>query len=339
MLTAIKLTNALHWEHLPFIFCITLSLYITLLLPFSSIAADNPVEDDEQFFTLLNGTNLRSFGGPEVRQLLSRQQGKGVAFTENQEKLYCRLKKNDQVQWCLSDLETGNVISNSPNAGEVFFGASASKIFVAAALLDKQNGEISKKQLILMTRMIVRSNNPAWRELQRQVGTDGSDDAGRQAVHAFIEKMGYENLRAFQGWMTRPDGSRMHGNELNSLDVARFLFDTYHNRYPGAEILWKIMHATRTGSKKIDKYTPSSIYIAGKTGTYHGPNESKATIKHAAIKARNHIAVFNSNGKNYSLTILSNTGKDEDVAVLGGGLMREYLGVEKSVQCPDKKNE
>ncbi len=334
-----KVTPAPHRQHLHFIFSVVLCLSIFLLLPFSSIAADNPVEDEEQFFTLADGTDLRSFGGPEVRQLLSRQQGGGVAFGAKQEKQYCRLKHNDQIQWCLSELETGTVISSSPNAGDIFFGASASKIFVAAALLNKQDGKISKKQLTLMTRMIVRSNNPAWRELQRQGGTDGSDDAGRQAVHAFIEKMGYENLQAFQGWMTRPDGSRLHGNELNSLDVARFLFDTYHNRYPGAEILWKIMHATRTGSKKIDKYTPSSIYIAGKTGTYHGPNESKATIKHDVIKARNHIAVFNINGKQYGLTILSNTGLDEDVAVLGGGLMREYLGVEKSVQCQDKKKE
>jgi hypothetical protein len=334
-----KPTNAPHCQYLNLIFCVALVLSISLLQPFPSIAADNPAADDEQFFTLSNGTNLRSFGGPEVRKLLSRQKGGGVSFGARQEKQYCRLKHNDQIQWCLSALETGDVISRSPNAGEVFFGASASKVFVAATLLDKQNGEISKKQLILMTRMIVRSSNPAWRELQCECGEDGSDDAGRQAVHAFIQKMGYENLRAFQGWMTRPDGSKLHGNELNSLDVARFLFDTYHNRYPGAEILWKIMQGTRTGSKKINKYTPSSIYIAGKTGTYHGSNESKATIKHAAIKARNHITVFNINGKQYSLTILSNTGKDEDVAVLGGGLMREYLGVEELVQCPDEKIE
>ena len=95
------------------------------------------------------------------------------------------------------------------------------------------------------------------------------------------------------------------------------------------------MHACRTGSNKINKYTPNSIYIAGKTGTYHGINESKKTIKFDAIKARNHATVFKVDEKEYSLTILSNTGQDEDVAVLGGGLMREYLGVEKGVRCPD----
>lgn len=306
---------------------------LCLLLPFSAHGANDATMSDEQFFTLHSGTNLRSFGGPEVRKLLFRKRGGGAAFGVKQQRLYCKLKKNKQIQWTLSDLESGKIISRSDNATDVFFGASTSKIFVAAALLDKQDGELSKKQLILMTNMIVRSSNPAWKELQRQAGTNGTDDSGRQAVHAFIKKMGYENLRAFQGWMIRQDGTRLHGNELNSLAVAQFLFDTYHNRYPGAEILWKIMHATRTGRKKINKYTPKNIYIAGKTGTYHGPNESKSTIRYNAIKARNHATVFNINGKYYSLTILSNTGRDEDVAVLGGGLMREFLGVDRPVKC------
>jgi hypothetical protein len=313
------------------VFCCPL---FSILLPFCGMAANDAAITDEQFFTLQSGTNLRAFGGPEVRQLLFRKHGGGAAFGPKQQKLYCALKHNKNIQWTLSDLETGEILSKSSNAGEAFFGASASKIFVAAALLNKQNGELSKQQLVLMTNMIVRSSNPAWKELQRQVGSDGTDNSGRRAVHAFIQKMGYENLRGFQGWMKQKDGRRLHGNELNSLAVARFLYDTYHNRYPGAEILWKIMHACRTGRKKINKYTPKTIYIAGKTGTYHGPNESKATIKHAAIKARNHVTVFNINGKYYSLSIFSNTGRDEDVAVLGGGLMREYLAVAKPVHCP-----
>lgn len=320
-----RLSNKVPWHYIFTIFL--------LLLSFPTIAVSGTAVDDEQFFTLSDGTNLRTLGGPEVRKLLVRKRGVGRTFGSKQKRHYCRLKQSEQIQWCLSDLGTGKIISSSPNANEVFFGASSSKIFVAAALLDKQNGRISKKQLILLSRMIVRSNNPAWKELQRQAGADKSDDSGRLAVHTFIEKMGYENLRAFQGWMVHPDGSKLHGNELNSQAVAKFLYDTCHNRYPGAETLWKIMHACRTGSKKIDKYTPKSIYIAGKTGTYHGINESKKTIKLDTIKARNHATVFEIDDNQYSLTILSNTGVDEDLAVLGGGLMREYLGVEENVQC------
>ncbi|WP_163340735.1 serine hydrolase [Desulfopila sp. IMCC35008] len=317
-------------------FCVIMSVILVTAVSLQSLwAADDNILTDEEFFTLSDGTNLWELGGQEVRGLLVRRRGGGATFTETQEKQYCLLKKSSQVQWMLTDLDSGDTISRSSNAEQVFFGASASKIFVAAALLDKHEGMITKNQLILISRMIVRSSNEAWKEVQRQVGQDGSDDSGRLSVQAFSEKMGYKNLRPFQGWMTHPDGKRVHGNELNSQAVARFLYDTYHNKYPGAEILWKIMHATRTGSKKIDKYTPKSIYIAGKTGTYHGANESKETVDLAVIMARNHAVVFSVNGKQYSLTILCNTGKDEDVAVLGGGLMREYLGVEKAVRCPD----
>ncbi len=305
-----------------------------LLLCCTMTLAGEGTVTDEQFFTLKSGTNLRAFGGPEVRQLLFRKKGGGAVFGPRQRQQYCALKKNPDIQWCLSDLETGKVLSKSENAGERFFGASTAKIFVAAALLDKQDGELSRDQLILMTRMIVRSDNRAWKELQRQVGSDGSDDSGRRAVQAFIDKMGYENLQGFQGWMRQGDGSSLHGNELNSLAVARFLYDTCHNRYPGAEILWKIMHATRTGRKKINKYTPRDVFIAGKTGTYHGANESRNTIRHQQIMAHNHATILTIKGHPYGLIILSNTGRDEDVAVLGGGLMREYLGVDKPVSCP-----
>ncbi len=210
-------------RHLFTILFIALSLAF-FLLPVSIIVAGDITLDDEHFFTLSNGVNLRSFGGSEVRQLLSRRRGSDTPFTTQQEKKYCGLKQKSELQWILTDLETGTIISRSANAEEVFFGASVSKVFVAAALLDKQDGKFSKEQLVLMSRMIVRSDNPSWRELQRQAGLDGSDDSGRQAVHAFIGKMGYENLFGFQGWMTRPDGSRFFrpfSRTLSPISFAR----------------------------------------------------------------------------------------------------------------------
>jgi len=70
------------------------SLLFTVLLPFSGHGANAPTVSDEQFFTLHSGTNLRSFGGPEVRQLLFRKHGGGVVFGAKQQKLYCALKRN-----------------------------------------------------------------------------------------------------------------------------------------------------------------------------------------------------------------------------------------------------
>ncbi len=184
-----------------------------------------------------------------------------------------------------------------------------------------------------LVNMIVVSDNHAWLALQRQVGDDGTDDAGREAVDAFVRQMGYDDIKGFQGWWKKKDGTRVHGNELNTLALSNFLYDTYQRRYKGAEVLWRVMHATRTGRSKIDKYTPRYIAIGGKTGTYHGPNESPETIRHKTIRAQNHAAVLKINGKYYGLSILTNTGSNEDVAILGGGLMREYLGVDAGVNC------
>ena len=187
--------------------------------------------------------------------------------------------------------------------------------------------------MTLLVRMIVVSSNSAWKELQRQTGDDGTDDSGRAAVDAFVRSMGYTNTMGFQGWWRKKDGTRIHGNELNSAELAKFLYDTYHRRYLGSEVLWEIMQSTVTGRRRINKYAPKYVFVGGKTGTYDGPNSSPATINHKRIRARNHVATLKIGNELYGLSILSNTGKEEDVAVLGGGLMREYLGVEPAVDC------
>ena len=285
-------------------------------------------------FRLDDGRDLRTIAGASARRLLTPVKGRGGRFGTAQQKRYCRLRQgSDQVQWTLNDLETGEILSRSANADQLFFGASTSKIFVGAAFLDSRQGRITAQELGLLVQMIAVSNNGAWLTLQKRAGKDGTADAGRAAVQAFTRRMGYPTIQAFQGWMRRPDGSRVHGNELNSIEVAQFLRDTYERKYPGADVLWKVMQATRTGGSKIDKYTPSDVYILGKTGTYSGSNESPGTVRLPTIRARNHAAAVRVRGRYYGVTVLTNTGNNEDVAVLAGGLMREFLGVRPSVSC------
>ncbi|MDJ0890637.1 MAG: serine hydrolase [Gammaproteobacteria bacterium] len=308
-----------------------LFLLFSLLILFPSLGhSEEPVRlDDKAFFTLDNDVDLRESLGAKASKLLALAKGQGMEFGAAQAKRYCTLKNDhERVQWVLNDLETGEVISRSANADKRFFGASVSKLFVAAALLDKQQGTLDTSQLDHLVRMIVVSDNLSWKELQRQAGELGTNDSGREAVDEFVQRMGYSDTKGFQGWLRKKDGTRIHGNELNALELSQFLYDTYHGNYPGAEVLWKVMHATRTGRSRIDKYTPSYVNIGGKTGTYDGPNASPQTIQHETIRARNHVAVMKIDDKYYGLSILSNTGRNEDVAVLGGGLIREYLGVE-----------
>ena len=305
-----------------------------VLFPAPSHSEEQIRINDEAFFILDNSVDLRELGGKQVGRWLTRVKGKGKDFGAKQKIRYCKLKENsEQIQWVLNELETGEVISRSANADKLFFGASVSKLFVAAALLHKQKGTLNKIQLNQLVKMIVVSDNHAWIELQRQAGDDGTSDSGREAVDEFVQRMGYNDIKGFQGWLSKNDGTRIHGNELNALEVSKFLYDTYQRNYEGAEVLWKIMHATRTGRRKIDKYTPGYVFIGGKTGTYHGPNESPETIKHKTIRAHNHAAILIINDKYYGLSILTNMGSNEDVAILGGGLIREYLDVEERIAC------
>ena len=274
------------------------------------------------FFVLPDGSSLKRIGGNVVNKLLSLIKGSGrPVFGPGERRRYCALKEAEDIQWVLNNLETGEVISGSKNRETLFFGASSSKIFVAAALLDKQKGKLTASQLELMTKMIVKSNNVAWKELQKQAGDGKSADSGRKVIDQFTKKMGYKNIRAFQGWWR----NRIHGNELNAQEVSQFLYDTYHGKYPGAEVLWKLMYACKTGGRKGNYYMPKGVFIGGKTGTYHGPNASPSTIKWDYIRAHNHVMIFNIDGTQYGLTILSNRGNDMDVAIMAGGLVREFI--------------
>lgn len=316
---------------------IRIFLLFCLIMMFSypGLANDEDVELlSDKFFTLDDGRNLCDMGDSRTKALLTCVQGRGMAFGVQQKNAYCALKNsNEEIQWVLNDLETGEIISQSKNAQDRYFGASASKVFVAAAFLHKHNGQLTPDQLSLLVKMIVKSNNAAWLELQRQTGDDGTDNSGRRAVDQFTQDMGYRNTQGFQGSLITESGESVHGNELNTKELATFLYDTYHRKFKGAEILWKIMHATKTGNNKVNKYTPSHIFVGGKTGTYHGENVSPETIELNSIKARNHVTILRVNDKYYGLSILSNTGKDEDVAVLGGGLIREFLLKEKPLTC------
>ena len=307
---------------------------VAFLVPEPSQCAEQIGINDKLFFTLDNRLDLRAFGGQQVKRLLTRVKGKGEVFSVKQALSYCKLKKNSQqIQWVVNDLQTGEIISKSANANKLFFGASVSKLFVAAALLHKQQGKLNKAQLNQLVKMIVVSDNYAWKALQREVGDDGTNDSGRAAVDKFVQHMGYADIKGFQGWLNKKDGTKIHGNELNTIQLSNFLHDTYQGNYAGAKVLWKIMHATKTGRRKIDKYTPSHIYIGGKTGTYHGPNASPETVRLPTVRAHNHAAVLEINDKYYGISILSNTGSSEDVAILAGGLMREYLGVGERINC------
>lgn len=285
----------------------------------SAVMPSNPVTDSE-FMRLPDGSDMSSIRVNGAR--LSLITGAGHTFGSAERAKYERLKEetlndpNHKVQWALMDLDSHQVLAQSLGSRRRIFGASTSKVYVGGALLDKQQGELSKSQLQLMANMIVVSSNTAWTNLQQQIG-DGNSNRGRAAIHAFTQRMGYLDTFGFQGsW-----GS-MHGNELTAYDLVEFMHDTYKGEYPGAEVLWKLMHTSRTGASRAKKYIPREIFVGGKTGTYDGATEIDDVP--VSVKVRNHLAVFNVGGHQYALAVLADNGLDESSALLAGGLLRDY---------------
>ncbi len=272
---------------------------------------------------------------------LSRTVGLDLPFRSQQCAAYSRLKNDTQntsskVQWSLRDLDSGlEVASSGGNSQRRFFGASTSKMFVAAALLEEMKGKLTSWQRVRLDAMIISSSNTAWTELQVELGrlrrtrglcssADSDWTCGQRGVASFTNRRGYKNTRGYSGNLLG-----VHGNELNARETSRFLMDTYKDRYPGARVLWNAMERYRTGNQKGNKYLPSRVFVGGKTGTYSGPSEVNGVKTH--VNARN-IAMFfkGKDGRQYGLTVLSDDGRDETVALLAGGVAREYAGIGNS---------
>jgi len=279
---------------------------------------------DRNFLQLPDGRWLSNVMVRGSRLTLTKGLGNKMSASSMQtyQKLKADSKSNrdHKVQWVLMDLDGKRILDQSLNANRKMFGASSSKIFVGATLLSKQSGGLTDKQLRQMGDMLVVSDNNAWIDLQRQIG-DGDADKGRELNYRFTQDMGYELTRGFQGYW-----GKMHGNELTALETTEFLRDMYWGHFWGAETLWKIMHTCRTGGSRGLKYFPKNIFVGGKTGTYDGPTEDPETGKEVVVKTRNHVMVFNYEGRQYGLTIFANNGSDESVALMAGGLLRDVLG-------------
>ena len=297
----------------------------TLLLLFTHLTQaqmTNPATD-VNFLILPDGRNLKNI--VVSGRALSLTHGTGMAFSAIEQAAYRKVKEESQtkgelVHWVLMDLDNHTVIDQSLNTDRRQFGASVSKIFVGATLTDKQNGKISTNQLQLMTEMIVVSSNTAWSALQTEIG-DGNFGRGMEPNFNFTQRMGYVRTR---GWSGTWNG--LHGNELTAKELVEFLYDTYHGRYPGAAIVWKIMHTGRTGGQRAKKYIPADIFVGGKTGTYDG--QSPMSEGPTNVRVRHQVIVFNIHGREYGLAILAGTGSEETAALLAGGLIREYTGLQ-----------
>ena len=94
-------------------------------------------------------------------------------------------------------------------------------------------------------------------------------------------------------------------NWVNAHDLSRFMQDIYRGRFPGAEALFKLLAACRTGATKSRKYLPRHVHVAGKTGT--------------SKRYRHDMRFILVEGHWYSVVVLSRLGDNEPVSLLFGG--------------------
>ena len=298
-----------------------IALGCSFLLAYPSFSQ---VAEGEPDLTLSNGMNL---GATKVRgRYLAAQWGVDKAFTESRWKAYHRLRDHTmkdasaKVQWAMMNLESGDLLASSLGAeSNRFYGASVTKVIVAAAYLAKKQGGVTRSDINKIGPLVSVSNNKFWRVLQREIG-DGNNTEGMKLVQEFTDDLGLTNTVGFKGWL---DG--VHGNETTATDLVRFAFATFNDFYPGGEDVWKFMWTCRTGKLKGLKYLPADLAVGGKTGTYHGLTVEANSQKSYVAKTHHHLITFVRAGVPYAMAILSDRGSDEDVALMAGGLFREFV--------------
>jgi len=245
--------------------------------------------------------------------------GTGHNYSTTQRALYLKLKNsnNENYQWVLRNLDTNKIITKSLKPFKQFYGASVSKIFVAGAYLDSALGQPSLEGIQHINNLIVVSSNSSWSALQVILGK-GDENLGRQRVDMFLKRIGITQSIGYRGYL-----NGVHGNELNAMDISKFIQASYDEKYPGSKHLFQTMFLSRTGKLRGKKYLPIKMNVGGKTGTYNGQTTVDGEILTA--QSNHHTMVFQKKGQQYSLTILSDPGTNEEVAVLSLGILKQYL--------------
>lgn len=248
--------------------------------------------NDANFWINSDGKNLLKLGeGAGIN--LKRNKGLNGSYNEAD---YRANKSNPKVFWAVYDISRNKLIASSKNGKENVYGASVPKVCVASAAFSNNNGKLptdSDYQKVI--KLLVKSDNNVWDDVQSLAG-------GRDAVNAWASKMGYEFKPARNG-----------GNSSNAVDMCKFWSDVCHNRFKGAENIFRITSSCQTDASRGRKCMPSNVYMGGKTGTYNDANHDTCWIQNG--------------DKFYSISVFTKLGGagSEVIAAMFRGLYNEYI--------------
>jgi hypothetical protein len=249
--------------------------------------------NDTNFFTTTKGINLSTIASKSGIKL---SRNKGLAGSGYSQSKYQSAKNNPKVYWCIYNISKDKIVAQSTNANKNVYGASVPKVIVASAALDKYNGLFpNQSDYEKVIKLLVKSDNDVWTPLQNLAG-------GGNAVNDWSKKMGYSMQSA-----------RGMGNNANAVDMCKFWSDVCHNRFDGAEVIFRVTASCQTSASRSRKYLPTSLFIGGKTGTYQSSNHDTGWI--------------NVGSDFYSISVMTELGTNgsDAIASMFRGLYDEYI--------------
>lgn len=245
------------------------------------------------FFTTTKGINLSAIASKGGIKL---SRNKGIGSSGYSTSKYQSAKKNPKVYWAIYNISKDSLVAKSSNANKNVYGASVPKVIVASAALDKFKGNFpNQSDYDKVIKLLVKSNNDVWTPLQNLAG-------GGNSVNAWSKKMGYTMQSA-----------RGMGNNANAVDMCKFWSDVCHNRFDGAEVIFRVTASCQTSASRSRKYLPTSVFIGSKTGTYESSNHDTGWLQ-----------VGNDF---YSISVLTELGANgsDVIATMFRGLYEEYI--------------
>lgn len=251
-------------------------------------------------------------------------------FGQKEANEYCQYRTASQesdnyhIQWKISDIEDSQqTIESSKQADWNFYGASLVKIYIGAAWLAGNQGRLNNKtDLVALLSLIATSNNNSWIKIRNIVENNGMLDA-------FMSNQGYRISQAHRGSYQ----GRL-GNMVNAAETNDFFYDTYHNNYDGAKVLWPMLYTCLTCRDRGNKYLPQNLQVGGKTGKYAESNHHATTFRYNDRQYV--ITVLTGRRYNYDLTDFlpasqKKNGSARKSGIMIGGLFREFIA--KSLTC------
>lgn len=221
--------------------------------------------------------------------------GHGRPWTSELEKGYESFKKHPDVCYAVKNLRSGGYKATH-QADNSMHGGSMPKPAVAACVLEKKKGDLTREEFQHIVNVCDRSINASWQALLSRFTT--ADE------QAFERKYGLPDVGIRANYQT----PRFYCEFFQRCVSYRLDY--------GCELLLEAMRRSQFGAGRW--YLPRSIsYVGGKTGTSGGfKNEGLFFKKGGSAWA---IVVYTKSG-------FGSGGNIWKMGALFGGLYREYIG-------------